>query len=223
MKKIVLLLFVCLLVAFSSKLKAQVNDAGLWMTVSVEKKLNKKFKVVVAEEMRLRENISMIGQLFTDVSLQYKVTKYFFISGSYRFAMKQTLDFYYEPRQRFYADLVYKFKAAKFDFNIRTRVQDQDRYTIPKGENNRQTLYWRNKVAAKYGIKDFTPFVSFEVYYPLNNYQGNAIDGLRYQAGTDYKINKSNSITIYYLIDQEIQVNNPLNSYVIGLEYNYSF
>lgn len=223
MKKILLVLFVCLLVAFSSNLKAQVNDAGLWMTVSAEKKISKKFKVVVAEEMRLRENISMIGQLFTDVSLQYKVTKNFLVSGSYRFIMKQTLDFYYEPRQRFYADLTYKIKASKVDFYLRTRVQDQDRYTIPEGENNRQTLYWRNKIAAKYGIKDFTPFASFEVYYPLNNPQGNVIDGLRYQAGTDYKVNKHNSITLYYLIDQEIQVNNPQNSYVVGLEYNYTF
>jgi hypothetical protein len=223
MKKILFILLVCFQVANSNILLAQVNDAGLWMTVSVEKKISKKFKVVVAEEMRLRENISMIGQLFTDVSLQYKVTKNFLISGSYRFSMKQNLDFMYEPRQRIYGDLVYKNKANKFDFYIRTRVQEQDRYIVGVSENNLQTWYWRNKVAAKYDAKDFTPFISFEAYYSLNNPKGNVIDGLRYQAGTDYKLNKHNSFTLYYLIDQEIQVNNPQNSYVVGVEYNYTF
>ena len=223
MNKILLTLLICLQVAVSNNLIAQVNDAGLWMTVSVEKKLSKKFKVVVAEEIRLRENISMIGQLFTDVSLQYKVTKSFLVSGSYRFAMKQNLDFIYEPRQRFYADLIYKVKANKFDFYLRTRLQNQDRYTIPGNENYNNTLYWRNKISAKYGIKNFTPFVSFEVYYPLNSTTMNVIDGLRYQTGTDYKINKHHAVSLYYLIDQEIQVNNPQNSYVVGLEYDYSF
>lgn len=214
---------VFLLAANCYNLLAQVNDAGLWLNINVEKKINKRFKVAIAEEIRFRENITMVGQFFTDVSLQYKITKGLLVSGSYRFIMRQNLDFYYEARQRFYADLTYKQGVQKFDFTIRTRVQDQDRYNTSPDETNIQVLYWRNKFSVKYDFKDFNPFVSFEVYYPLNRPKGNVIDGLRYQAGTDYKINKHNAVSVYYLIDQTIQLNNPYHSYVIGVDYNYAF
>lgn len=203
--------------------QAQVNDAGMWLTLSAEKKLNKKFKLGLTQEIRLRENYTMIGTILTDVSLTYKLNKSFAVSGNYRLAFKQTLNLEYMPRHRFYGDFTYRQKHNKLTVSLRSRVQNQARYLSFGDELDVNRIYWRNKLTAKYDVKKYTPYLSFEVYYPMNKPSGNHVDGVRLAAGTDYNISKRKTITGYFLIDKEVQVANPLTSYIIGVEYNYSF
>ncbi len=53
--------------------RAQVNDAGLWASVSLEKKINKQFDIGLSQEIRLIENYSELGSAFTELNLNYKI------------------------------------------------------------------------------------------------------------------------------------------------------
>ncbi|MEO8146381.1 MAG: DUF2490 domain-containing protein [Bacteroidia bacterium] len=202
---------------------SQENDAGLWLTASVEKKLNKDFKVALTEEFRFKENYSQLGTYFTDVSLQYKISKSFNASFNYRFIKKLQPDLTYQTRNRFYLDIAYRYKAHKWNFILRTRLQDQLKAISIEEQYSEPEYYWRNKLSVKYSVKKFTPYITGEIFYPLNNPKGNEIDEWRWSIGSDYDLNKKNTIGGYFLIDKEIHVNNPLTSFIIGLEYGYVF
>jgi hypothetical protein len=218
-KQLLFVLFVCCF----SIVHAQVNDAGLWLTVSAEKKLNNRFKLGMAQEVRWRENYSMIGTIFTDVSIGYKVSKGLNVSANYRLAFRQSLDLEFNNRHRFYFDLSYRQKFNKLILSARSRIQNQSDFQRNNGEFDRSVLYWRNKLTAKWNLKKIAPYAAFEVYYTLNNAEKNIVDGLRMAVGVDYNLSKKSTLTPYFLVDKEVQVANPLTSYIVGIEYNYSF
>jgi hypothetical protein len=50
-------------------------DFGMWNTISIEKKLNKKISVSIDEEFRLKENLSRINLFYTNLGVNYKFQK----------------------------------------------------------------------------------------------------------------------------------------------------
>jgi len=85
--------------------------------------------------------------------------------------------------------------------------------------------YLRSKFALKYNTeKKTSPFISIEFYNLLNDPSGKAfVNNIRYQFGLDYELNKFSSISLSYLINEEVNVNNPWTSYITAIGYKYSF
>ena len=203
---------------------AQVNDAGLWASINVEKKLTSKFALTLTEEARMNENISELGTAFSEIGATYKIKKYISIGVSYRFIQHRRVDDFYSFRHRYMIDLVLKKKIKKFAFTLRERFQTQ--YAdLNSSENGKVPDYYlRNKLTVKYDFdKKYTPFIAAELFYQLSNQKGNEIDNTRYSAGFEYKFNKKVSVDLFYLINREINVNDPWTDYVVGFGLNYSF
>lgn len=201
----------------------QENDAGLWLSANVEKKINNGFKILLTEEIRFNENYSQLGAYFTDIGLQYKISKNLNAAFHYRYILRLQPDLFYETRNRFYIDIAYRYKVDKWSFSIRTRFQDQVKKVSLEESYSQPTFYWRNKLTIKYGLKDFTPFVSAEIFNKLYDSKGNEMDEFRLSAGSEYEFNKKNSINGFFLIDKEINVKNPTTSYVVGIGYTFAF
>lgn len=202
---------------------AQQDDFGIWTTINIEKKLNSRFSGTITEELRFMDNASMLTTAYTNISLNYKIAKGFNVSGNYRFINRRQPEGYYSIRHRLFADLSYRFKTEDFSATFRTRIQSQFEKAFAEQRENITEWYWRNKLTLRYAIKKYKPFTSFEVYYPLNNPQFESVDNIRLAAGCAYSINKRNDIEGYYLINRELYGNNPVTSYVVGVEYTYSF
>ncbi len=217
--------FVILLVLFfqSSGSFAQEQDAGLWLTANIEKKINNNWKAALSQEFRLKENYSQLGTYFTDIGIQYKISKSFNASLNYRFIEKLQPDLTYDERNRLYLDIAYRYKQHKWNVIFRTRFQDQIKSVGSNEDFSEPQYYWRNKLTVKHSIKKFDPYLSFELFYPLNKPEGNEIDEWRISLGTSYELNKKNSLNGYFLVDKEINVNNPLTSFITGIEYTFSF
>ncbi|MBK6640071.1 MAG: DUF2490 domain-containing protein [Bacteroidetes bacterium] len=107
------LLCICLLLFGSTFSVAQVNDAGLWTSINLEKKITKEIAVDLSQEFRFNENISELGSFFTEISAQYKLHKNLSIGAGYRFINKRELDDSYEKRHRMLFDLNTKEKISK--------------------------------------------------------------------------------------------------------------
>jgi len=199
----------------------QNNDAALWLSVNVEKLLTSKTSVTFTEECRLNENISRAGTVFTDLGISHKLNKTFTVSLNYRFIQRRNLDASYSTRHRFYVDVSGRRKAGKFSFTLRERVQFQIRDYNSSETGRIPEWYLRSKLSVKYSLgRKITPMVSAEVYFQLSNPGNNEIDNLRLAAGFEYEINKRHSIEPYYLIQRELNVNDPVTDYIIGLGYN---
>ena len=150
---------------------------------------------------------------------------------------------YWAVKNRAYFTLTGEFKVGRFEISLRERLQ----YTHTGSATTEETKYrWeysdkeedficneekknelkeakdnlalRSRLSIKYDIPNckVNPFISAELYTRLDKWQ--TFDKARYRAGATYKINKKNSISLYYLY-QDVSGNDP-NGHAVGFEYS---
>ena len=203
---------------------AQVNDAGVWASINVEKKINSKVALQLSEEVRFNENVSEVGTAFTEIGANYKLSKYIAVGVSYRFIQKRKVDDFYSFRHRYNVDVAFKYKYKKLSMSLRERLQTQYANVNSSEDGKVATRYLRNKLTLKYNLeRKYTPFVAGELFYQLTNVEGNEFDNVRYTVGVDYEINKKVSLELFYLINKEFNTNNPVTDYVSGFGFTYTF
>ena len=153
---------------------------------------------------------------------------------------------YWVIRNRVYATISGEYKVGRFEFGLRERLQythtgsattDETKYrydlgmdpllstednewlatTEPEFKDAKHNLTLRSRLSVKYDIRNckINPFASVELYTRLDEWKG--YDKLRYRLGASYKINKDNSISLYYLFED---VNGEANGHAIGFEYS---
>jgi hypothetical protein len=207
---------------FSLPSVAQVNDAGLWASVNFEFKVSKKLSAGISEELRFNENISELGAALTDIGLKYKLSKRWQVAGNYRFTQRHRIDNYYSFRHRFYIDLKYSKKVKALEVSWRGRIQDQYNNINRAPDGGVPEFYLRNKFALAWDLKKaFTPYVSVELFTPLNYPRFTFLDNIRYAAGVEYTVTKKHKFDFYYMIHNEMNVSNPFTYFVIGTGYFY--
>lgn len=205
------------------------QDAGLWTTVSLQKKLNKKISLAIDQEMRFRENFQRLNLFYTNIGIDYKLNKAIKISPSYRTVQKKRLEPGFSYRHRLQLDLNYKKKLNKITLTERVRyqIEVQDYYTSKKGKVPEQ--YLRFKTDIKYTEHDkVTPYYSCELRYQITSPRGDdplynyGFRRIRNIAGIEFKINDVHSLNLYYLFQSEFDISNKESIYIVGLGYNIS-
>ncbi len=216
---------VLLMMSAFNGLMAQTNDAQLWMSAEFEKKLTPKLSLHFSEELRMNENMTEAGTIFSDLGASYDLVKGLSLSANYRFTDKRRLDDTYSNRHRYYFDLTYRYAPKPVIISLRARYQSQytDVLSSENGEVPENYERTRLKIAFDIG-KPYRPYLATEMYVPLKgNISSLMIDCMRYQAGVDYKFNQRHSLTAFYMIQKEINVTDPESDYVIGLGYSFVF
>ena len=189
------LLLVLFLIFVSMKSYTQVNDAGLWTSVNIDKKIGYGFTAGLCQELRFNENISELGTAFTEISLDHKILKGFSGGISYRFIQNRRVNDEYSIRHRLNLDIAYRLKWKKFTATIRERYQNQVKDVESSSVGFSPESYLRSKFTVKYNTgKKYNPWIASELFLQLNNPAGNEIDNIRYSLGFDYKFNKKNSV-----------------------------
>jgi hypothetical protein len=205
------------------------NDAGLWTTFTIQKKITKKISVVADQEFRLRENFQRINLFYTNLGVDYKLNKYFKLSPSYRAIQKIRLDNTVSHRHRLSMDATIKKKFNKITLaeRVRYQIEVQDYLTSRKGHLPEQFLRFKTDVKYDF-VSKITPFISCELRYQIRSWRGNdmfynnSFHRIRNIVGVDYEFNNKNSLTLYYLIQNEFNINNLENIYIIGIAYTLS-
>jgi hypothetical protein len=203
---------------------AQINDAGLWLSVNIEKKINPAFSICFTEEMRMYENITEVGQVYSDLGLEYRFAKKFKVSGHYRFIQQKRLDDTYENRHRYYFDLSYKEKIQPVNLVIRLRYlsQNNDLFTSEQGTTPKDHVATKATLKYNPGLK-IEPYVSAEAFFRLNYRSQSPFDQMRVTSGIEYVFNRMHSIDVHYSITKEYNVKHPETDYVIGVGYYLVF
>lgn len=205
------------------------QDAGLWTTFTIQKRITKKVSIVVDQELRLRENFQRVNLFYTNAGIDYKIDKNIKLSPSYRAIQKIRLDNTVSHRHRLSLDATVKKKFNKITLaeRVRYQIEVQDYLTSRKGHLPEQFL--RFKTDAKYDLgSKLTPFLSCELRYQIRSWRGNdmlynnGFHRIRNIVGVDYEFNNKNSLTLYYLIQNEFNINSLENIYIIGIAYTLS-
>lgn len=183
-----IVLAIALLALSTAFVLAQDNEpGGIWSSVTVEKKINKKIDVGTEWEFRTnglsleRDRIAI--QLYGD----YEIIKnlkigasytYMNVMDDYRFSY-DSIRVHYQNRHRTHLQLGYKVSFDRFDLQFRERAQltfrDESERLREDGSINPNRInpdfLWRNRVKLSYNIKGLplNPSVSAESYYLFND------------------------------------------------------
>ena len=82
MKRIALFFILC---TAALAVSAQSDDFGLWSSVEVQKKIDKKWSVGLEAELRTRDNVSEVDRWSGGLDVSYKILKGLKISADYTF------------------------------------------------------------------------------------------------------------------------------------------
>lgn len=165
--------------------------------------------------------------------------------GEYNYNIDEA---YWATRNRVYLTFTGEFKVGRFEISLRERLQythtgssttietkyhweeikdikgnhigwnEPNPVPEPEFKEAKENLSLRSRLSIKYDIPNckVNPFASAELYTRLDKWQ--IFDKARYRAGASYKINKKNSVSLYYLY-QDVNGNDP-DGHAIGLEYS---
>lgn len=202
---------------------SQRNDAGLWLSLELEKLLTQRASLEFKHTARIEQNITHLDLSYSDLGLTYQFSKHVALSGNYRFINKFSPEYNVGIRHRFYCDLVLKKKLKPFVFALRQRFQNQLEDALLNESGNISEYYTRSKVIIKYNLSRFTPCIASELYFKLRPGQQPLPNRYRVYAGCNYSVNKTNDLELYYLFDRRFNQKNPLTNYVIGVTYKHTF
>lgn len=203
---------------------AQVNDAGLWMSVNLEKKITPVFSAAFSQELRMNENISEAGTIFSDIGLQYEYGKHLKFAAFSRYSKKRRLDDMYDTRWSQYVDIAYKQDIKSFALNLRMRYQLKNSELLSASEGTTTTNLLIPKLTVKFDTdRRYKPYVFAEPYYNLGAPYDKVLEQLRFCGGIEYKFNRMHAVDLHYIFQKKYTMKQPYSDYVIGLDYSFTF
>ena len=226
MKKRIVYIFLFFLSCVSFNAYAQLRDAGGIGSISVSKEISKVTELSFEQELRLDQGLSMLNRSSTSIGADFTIVRRLLKAEVDYILMYRREDFdLYEFRHRFTAGFVFQQRYSRFIFKLRTRGQ-----TTLRDENRGDYKYnpryvWRNRLQVEYNIpkSPFRPYISTEIFCPLNSDYGFFMDSYRLIIGTTYRFSKRSELDCQIRFDQDVQVANPKNILYTGIGWNYSF
>ncbi|MBN1181428.1 MAG: DUF2490 domain-containing protein [Bacteroidales bacterium] len=225
--------FISFLAFLFSTAFAQTGDFGIWTSIGAKKEIGK-WDMGVNTEVRTFNNSSQFQRWSIELDAEYKLMKQIKAGMVYIYFYFNDVEYAdYQPRVRYAGFVQGKLTVGDFHFYLREKVQrtikdESDRIKESgKYDNYRINPEWtlRSRVKIDYNIPHFpgTPSFSIEPFYQLNNPDGNTFNNIRYTLSFDYKISKQHEIKAYGLTDNELNVDDAVRMYVLGLGYTFSF
>lgn len=214
-----LFLFIFQLICIPA-LHAQQKDFQFWPSANVDLELNKNLKVMLEEEVRLKENCTQMERQINDLGIGYKFNKYFRAALFYRIEANWKTPDDYRWKQGLYADVALKNTFGRFMLGYRLRLQSS-RIEFNSNEDNLLSNFVnRHKFTLAYNIKNkpLTPFVEEELFLKSVSHQMEMINN-RTWLGITYTPGKIHEFSLKYGIDHERLVADPLTSFIIAFNY----
>lgn len=224
--KATLILFLMSLIPFLGW-SQQNRDFETWSSATVAYELNKKWKVALEEQLRLKDNSSVIDQYFTQLGIERNLWKDFELALGLRYIRNNDTRGRiqgYEDHFRFHVDAGYKHKISQLSVKYRLRYQNRNELGVTVQEGDYPNRRLRFRTALEYKIKNWKldPFLSAEIFrdYPQNG--ENKFSRYRLTFGTEYKFEKAGSIGVYYRLEEALNVVIPEITDILRLQYTYT-
>lgn len=174
------------------------------------------------EETSIKEVVEE-GKYDYNVDKAYRVNKerlYLSVTGSFdvgrlEFSFRERLQYTYTHPAATMEDK-HRWEYVAGDLDNPQEVVDTD--AEYKGSKNNTTL--RSRLTVKWDIRKcpIKPFVSAEIFTRVDEWRFH--DKIRYSAGADYKIDKDNSVSLFYIYQNANDDDEPAG-HAIGASYSF--
>lgn len=199
------------------------HSSKLWTELAIEGRISKQWRWGTEINTRFGEN--GLETFFPQVSLEYRVKKWFRPSLDYRFISDKKLQGYYKYSQRINCNLNVRVPIDRFLLKARLRYQYSfDRFINSDFYEPEFDDALRLKLGTEYGLDDFliTPVISGELFYnPSFGQFGQQLTKLRIYAGFKTDLLGPHSFSIGYMFDNRINLPNPRVRHILNVGYSY--
>lgn len=224
------------------------NDFGIWTSVAVEKKIDKKWSAEAEAGLRSRNDSRTLDRWSFGIATDYKLLQWLTASAGYVLLYDNNVEkisfhedgtfnnwrpSYWGLRHRFNVSLTGKYSFGDLQLSLRERwqytcrpEQEADRFDFDNMEWEKKTVggkcrsILRSRFQAEYNIPKckVDPCVSVELF------NGMALQKVRYTVGADWKIRKKHVVGVGYIYQtvNEDDDNEP-DCHVLDISYKYKF
>jgi hypothetical protein len=217
---------------------------ALWTSAEAKARLAKGLSVYAEGEYRTADGMDTTDRIAASAGLNYRLLKPLKIGAGYTYIHQREatetthkgniIPTYWQPKHRLEFDVTGTYRTGRIQWSLRERYQlthrtsqtvkkfDSDGVTPKSDElieaNTKHML--RSRLEAEYLIKKsrFTPFASMEVYNSLTD--GFDYKKFRLTLGTDYKLARQHSLSLYYrYINRDDS--DEKSGHVVGIGYTF--
>lgn len=199
-----------------------VDDASLWLGVNLEKKLNKNIQLNFTNQIRYDRNLSRYRMGYQDLGIEYRLLKFLYVQGDYKFIHRQLLDESFSLRHQMNLSLLFKKKFGSWLITYKNRWQWQYNDVYSSADGKIPQIVNRNKISLKYQYnKRIKLFGSGELNYILKPVQDESWDRYRTSLGLEYQLNRNSSIEAYYTFQRDLATDIEIERFhIYGLTYS---
>ena len=194
------------------------NDVQLRTGIAFEKKLSQRFSLALNEELRMKDNVSNIDRLCTDLNASFKIASWLKVNAAYTLISlshknKKSSGNQWNFRHRATAGFTLSYQVIdNLTLSLKERVQ-MTHYAHQHFDNReKRSPQWgmKSKIQVEYKCRQcpLVPFTYVELCNTLNApklTEGNYIDKVRSGLGTTFRLDKKNSITFLYRFDYVLE------------------
>ena len=239
-----------LAVGMALPLSAQ-SEGGLLLGVEAEKKINRQLTVGMEANLRTRNNFKTMDRWSLGIGASYKLNSWLKASAGYlllddnqreKITMNSSVLYnnwrpsYWIVKHRLYASLTGSYK---FSNNLKLSLRERWQYTYrpsktvdrwdfdnSQWEDNARPGKGKNQLRSRLQVEYdkkralLTPYASMELYHSW------AIEKIRYTAGTDIRLSKQHSFSVYYRYQQKKNVSDDdyePDMHYLGIGYKFKF
>lgn len=140
--------------------------------------------------------------------------------GRVKFSLRERLQYQYTHNALAYEDKYVYAPIDRDDPLSPVALDDDASKSEAELKDSKHSTLLRSRLTMKWDIKDckIEPFASVELFTRTDEWCGH--DKLRYRVGAEYKIDKKNDISVYYLYQDNHSSSNPAE-HVIGVGYSF--
>ena len=223
------LLTIALLLLLSASLFAQserTTDFGGIVSAEAEAALGGPFGLSVEEELRFDHDFTQFDRWLNSVGVDYTCLHNRMNIGLTADYIRRHNDRgYYENRGRLGLQVTYTEEWRRFKFQVRSKAIGTflDERTGEHRVNPR--LYWRNRLKVVYQQPNsrFKYALSTELFWLTNDPKKGGLDNLRTVLSVDYRLARQYSLSVFARMDNDLQVNAPVDRFYLGMTFKAKF
>ena len=223
------LLTIALLLLLSASLFAQserTTDFGGIVAAEAEASLGGPFGLSVEEELRFDHDFTQFDRWLNSVGVDYTCLHNRMNIGLTADYIRRHNDRgYYENRGRLGLQVTYTEEWRRFKFQVRSKAISTflDERTGEHRVNPR--LYWRNRLKVTYQQPNsrFKYALSTELFWLTNDPKKGGLDNLRTVLSVDYRLARQYSLSVFARMDNDLQVNAPVDRFYLGMTFKAKF
>jgi hypothetical protein len=209
----------------AGNLYGQQKDFQSWYELELNAGLKNGIDLSLEAEQRFENNSLQYDRSVLTLSADYDLTGWFNAALGVRGLVRMNRERRLMPQYRIHADATLEHDISVFDCSLRSRLQyGFDEMDILRDAGGSK-LVSRNRLEAKHHIfgTRIDVSASVESWHLLSGSPLRSFYKMRYSAGIGYMLGFRSDVSLRYILEDEFNVTDPLQSHILVVGFSYDF